>query len=184
MNKLINIVNLVLIICLAGCTSSTIETRKVKEGGGKNESVTLETIQERMNPIPLTPEVERDTAIREMLFRYVIASNQNEKIKVWFIDYGDNLDPPSGFLQRFADLKIKVKGISEATHDLNGVYDSVTQIRGAIAYAEIIRWLDETKAEVKFSYYVGSLWAGGETVIISYKDGKWVVSDIIEVWIS
>jgi hypothetical protein len=185
MGNSINIVNLVLIICLFSCTSST-ENRNVNEVGVKNEFVTLEAIQERMAPIPLNPGVERDASIREMLFRYVIASQKSEKIKVWFIDYGDNQDPPFGFLQRFIDLKIKVKGISEATRDdlRDGVYDSETQQRGAIAHAEIIRWLDETKAEVKYSYYVGGLWAGGETVIVSYKDGKWVVFDIIKVWIS
>lgn len=151
----------------------------------RHEPPTLESIQDAMGPIPKVPGLLRDLAIREMLLKYVIKNHVSEQIKIWFISFGNKTDPPAGFLQRFADMPIPVKNVSDvAIHPRTRVRDAKTGLEGAIATARIIRWLDPMTAEVEHAYYVHGVWAGGATMIIRYEDGKWTLVETSREWIS
>jgi hypothetical protein len=144
----------------------------------------LEEIQNYMRPIPSEPGPERDTALKEMLFRYVIENN--EQIGFWFIDYGNGQDPPQSFLDHFSDLEVSVKKLSEGSYHIvkQGVYDINTGQRGAIVRAKINRWLNQDTVEVEYSHHIDPQAAGGDIVLMSYKNGIWTIIEYLKSWVS
>lgn len=115
---------------------------------------------------------EDEWAVREMLIRTAISFRA--WVDVWFIDFGDEKDPPPDFLNRFDDLEVEIKGVSEASVSQTGyVKDRRTGRDGYIVRAQIIRWLDQDTAEVEYTDYGSPQAASGTRGIVNREDGKW-----------
>ena len=175
------LVGLLFAMFSAGCGKPMYETILV-EG---EVPPSFEEVAAEMAPLPFVSAYKRDLFVREMVLRYVMSSNNCDTIKVWFIDCSSETGLPSDFTNRFIDMTIPVKKLSQAKRYLpDGIWDAETGRRGAIAQAEIIQWIDTYTVEVKFSHYVGGTWAGGANKIIRYENGKWELLKIKDVWVS
>lgn len=175
-----------LAVCLTGCSASLADRTRSAEMAVPDEPVTIEEVSKEMGPMPMSPAPLKDMAVMEMLFRYVIRRYADEQIKVWFINCVDGEDPPPNFLKRFSDMPVPVKGVSAAVKPwIRGVRDSETGEQGAIAWARIIRWPDESTAEVEFSCYRHGLAAEGMTMMIRYESGRWKTKGApYNIWVS
>jgi len=130
--------------------------------------------------VTIRQEADKDLAVREMLIRLIIS--RRARAEVWFIDYGsgnstDMQDPPASFLSRFSDLQIKVKGVSSMKDDKYFVWDRETGKAGWRAYAQVVRWLDDTSAEVKFGDRHGPEASSRSEGVVRQEQGLWVLVD-------
>lgn len=127
-----------------------------------------------------SPESEKDLAVREMLIRYVIS--RRPWVELWFIDYGDGdsanmQDPPASFLKRFSDLPVTIKGVSSMNDDKVFVRDRETGKDGWRVYARVVRWLDDTTAEVKFGDRQAPESSSRSDGVVREELGQWVLVD-------
>jgi len=113
----------------------------------------------------------RETALlHELAFR-----DTNRVVFVSFSDsQGHPFDPLSDFLQRLHAAGIPAREGSQSSMDSRGgVADKVTGESGVVYSAGIIRWISDSRVEVRRACHAGNL-AGGATHFIMKKKGdKW-----------
>ena len=125
-----------------------------------------------------SPEAEKGLAVREMLIR--LAISRRPWVEVWFIDYGNGdsahmQDPPASFLKRFSDLQVTIKGVSSMNDDKVFVRDRETAKDGWRVYARVVRWLDDTTAEVKFGDRQAPESSSRSEGVVREEQGQWVL---------
>ena len=89
------------------------------------------------------------------------------------------IDPPDEFLKRFADRHFDVRKASQYPQkraDLTSLdRNPKTGSPDGIYTVEIVEWLNDTTAKVKYSMYRAPLWAAGYEAVAEKKDGKWQI---------
>jgi hypothetical protein len=130
--------------------------------------------------------------VREAVFRYQFTNNAAhgpaaaaKRIAVFYLSVGDkDQDPSEEFLMRFAGHTPPVRKVSACSTKKMRVEDKRTGERGLIFHVRSIRWISDTKAEVKGGYYEDGLSASGNTYTVVKRNGKWVVVEDKMKWIS
>ncbi len=127
--------------------------------------------------------------IREAVFRYQFdhdAPQQKPITKVHFISVESKQDPDNKFLRRFAGNEPVVKQASQSRFSDNGVdsvIDKTTGEAGIIFSVGKVNWINENEAEIKASYYVANLFAGGCNYKVVRQDEKWIVKGCLgNIW--
>jgi len=89
-------------------------------------------------------------------------------------EVGDWIEPPEGFVERFSDLSIIVRPVSDAKLIMGPQISKTDGRVGCIHYVQIVEWLDENRVRVNRGWYRGPLSA----VLVSgaiyrHSDGAW-----------
>lgn len=134
----------------------------------------------------IRPDAKADAEdeIREAVFRYQFdqdATQQKPITKIYFIAI-ENKDPDEPFLKRFAGSTPIVKKASQSGYSKNGVdsvIDKTTGEAGVIFGVGKINWINENEVEVKASYHVANLFAGGCNYRVARQDTAWVVKGCV-----
>ena len=154
------------------------------------------------DPPPDSSEADKTLAVREALVREAIRSH--EQVELWFLDdsgggnpprtFTDGLpadgfytmhiggaDPSDAFLERFSDLPVTIKKISDAIVpaplDFEDVRDRETGRAGWVVRARVALWLDERTAQAEYAVTSGRT-ASGEVWKVRYCSGKWELGRI------
>jgi len=118
---------------------------------------------------------EDDAFIYEALFRYIFEHNGSaaqQRAKTYFLLIGER-NPPRSFLQRFADQNPPVeKGWK------------YRRGRGLLFRVGEIKYIDADAVEIYGGYDEGNMSAGGYRYKLSKKQGKWMVVEEENIWIS
>jgi len=101
-------------------------------------------------------------------------------------------DPPEAFLERFEGRAYTVKKASGYPKidrtDLNNIFaadeNPETGVPNGIYTVEIIEWIDDTTARVKYSMRRAPLWAAGYEAVVEKKNGKWRIKEHGAFWVS
>ncbi len=134
----------------------------------------------------------QEDKIREVVFRYQFTNNAahgpataEKRIAAFYLSVGErDQDPSDEFMQRFAEHKPSVRKVSACSTKKMRVEDKQTGQRGLIFHVRSIKWISDTKVEVRGGYYEDGLSASGNIYTVVEKDGKWrVIKDKME-WIS
>lgn len=137
-----------------------------------------------------TGETDKSTSdeIRESVFRKEIASfslSLQFKDGIFFLSIGQGgSDPNDDFMRRLRDFGSKVKKQSMAKREIAGVKDRETGHPGIILYANDIKFISDTEAEIEGGYYINGKGAGGSTFTVKLEKDKWVVTKEVLLWIS
>ena len=98
------------------------------------------------------------------------------------------IDPPDEFLQRFAGRHFEVRKASqypESNRDWKALAKNPkTGVPDGLYTAEIVEWIDDTTAKVKYTMYRAPLWAAGYEAVVEKKDGKWRIKKHGAQWVS
>ena len=97
-------------------------------------------------------------------------------------------DPPKRLLSRFQGRRYRVMPVSAypkpkkmepfpPDNPKTGAPDGIYTV-------EIVRWLDQTTAEVKAEMYRDGLWARGFDAVVEEKDGRWRIKKRGSTWVS
>jgi hypothetical protein len=143
-------------------------------------------------PVDATPD-----NIREASFRYLFAYKspaRDPNVKLFFIafseaivpipsSFGDS-DPSDQFLSRFTFNAPPVRKFSKCNIALEGVFDKLTNERGALFRVGPITMLDSVHAEAQAGYFVGGLGGSGDILQLQKTDSAWVVIKDLVRWIS
>lgn len=131
---------------------------------------------------------ERELELREFIFRNEIAGPIRDEIV--YISFGYAVDsnwiePPDGFINRFSDLPVVVRSVSDANL-FNGGLTSKTDDRvGHIYYVQIVEWLDDNTVKTDHALYGGPMYGGGvRGAIYEYNDRKWTLKTRGQYYIS
>jgi hypothetical protein len=84
-------------------------------------------------------------------------------------------DPSAEFLTRFSSFSLPVRPASKAKMKEGAIVDSITENPAIIRSVDKIRWITETRVEVRTSYITGNLSGGGVILVLEFREGKWVV---------
>jgi hypothetical protein len=126
-------------------------------------------------------------AIREFLVRHYLKSFGKTKLVV-FLRFDKDTDPPDAFLERFADLKVRIRKWSKAkTVDSENsssqvIFDKDTNEPGVVIQVSGMKILDAGKAEVKGRVFKGRLWGYGGTFTVEKVDGRWKSLKEVSHW--
>jgi hypothetical protein len=137
-----------------------------------------------------------DLGVRELVLRRLLGSANEGTL--CFLSFGTCgktwISPPQGFVDRFSDLPVRFRPVSEARiplereKDSNGLFRSVEDRRtgksGKVYYVQILRWHGEHKVEVSAGVYGGSLDGFGARYIVEKQNGKWIISKQTHKWVS
>ena len=94
-----------------------------------------------------------------------------------FIFVGFNgADPGVSFMQRFADLRGRVRPLSSASTSSDGVFDQKSGQRGVLCSYQSIRWEASDKVQVEGKIFVAGSAGAGITYTLSLQGGKWRVT--------
>ena len=136
-----------------------------------------------------TSKTQAEDDIREAVFRYQFAHDATQQkpiTKIYFISIENNKDPDDRFLKRFAGSTPIVKQVSQAGYSKNGIdsiIDKTSGEAGIIFSVGIVNWINENEVEVKGSYYVANLFAGGCNYRIVRTDNVWIVKGCLnQMW--
>lgn len=131
-------------------------------------------------------EARDDLGLREFLLNRKLGmyAKTNE---VCYLSFGSkpgtnsdervSIDPPQEFLQRFAGRHFEVRKASQYPNSNTGGKSSVknpkTGIPDGIYTAEIVEWIDDTTARVKYSMYREPSWAFTSDAVAEKWNGNW-----------
>jgi hypothetical protein len=125
--------------------------------------------------------------IREVVFRYQIATNEVSKAKVYFLSIGlgekgrdmfdASHDPSADFMKRFDDLKAPIQKASASTFSSpdGWVVEKRSGKRGVLFEIRSVKWISETEVEVEGGFAAGMLYARGFTYTVKKEKSKWSV---------
>jgi hypothetical protein len=117
--------------------------------------------------------------LREFIFRNEIAGHSREAIAYISFGYAEDknwIEPPDGFVDRFSDLPVVVRPVSDANLFLGGLTSKTDGRVGCIYLVQIVEWLDDNTVRVNHGWYCGPLSAvlvDGE--VYQYTDGEWKI---------
>jgi hypothetical protein len=98
------------------------------------------------------------------------------------------VDPPDEFLQRFAGRYFAVRKASEypkgTGNRLQAEKNPKTGVPDGIYTAEIVEWIDDTTARVRYKMFRASLCAAGYEAVAEKKDGRWRIRKRGAQWVS
>jgi hypothetical protein len=138
-------------------------------------------------------EGDQIVAIQEAVFRYQFEHNASvvqQRADAFYLALGDPhektaIDPPAEFLARFAALKPRIAGYSEAERNETGwVIDKKTKKAGVIFFVHSIRKTGPDTAEAKGGYQEDKLSASGNTYHLKFGWRGWCVVGASMDWIS
>ncbi len=120
--------------------------------------------------------------VRETVFLYQFSHNASalkQKAKAYYLTIGTNgADPSDNLLKRFAGHKPPVFKISKLKPN------NKKEIDGLTFKITNLRWISETEVEVTGGYYEGPLSSSGGIYRVKKHNGKWIVLNYQEQWIS
>ena len=91
--------------------------------------------------------------------------------RVW----GDEIDPPAGFLERLADVAAVFQPVSE--------YHEETGENPVLLIVSVKKWISETEAHVLATRFrLGAGGAEGFTAVAKWSGGVWSIRERIESW--
>jgi hypothetical protein len=135
-----------------------------------------------------TTRVQDEDNIRETVFNHQFlhnASGGQQRVSNFYISV-ENGDPSDDFLKRFQNRKPAVRKVSQlpsnADQDKKEIIEDVED--GVIFRITKIAWTDKNTVEVEGGYYESGLSASGNTYTVTYRFGKWVVTEDRMNWIS
>lgn len=133
--------------------------------------------EEKKPPPPYDKSITERQAldIAEATFRYQFehnASGQQQKAPAYFLSLFGK-DPAEAFLKRFEGHKPPVKKGSEFKIG-----------KGLLFRVARIKRVSDAKVEVSGGYYEAGLSSSGNTYVVEFKNGKWVVTRDRMHWIS
>ena len=93
-------------------------------------------------------------------------------------------DPPPAFLTHFAKCPFKVRAASDYPAVTNGVSEAnaATGIPDGVYTVQIIRWIDDSTAQVRLSMYRSETWARGHDAIVERQNAGWEVREYLTKW--
>lgn len=142
--------------------------------------------------VTFEPDKTQEESIREVVIRDLLKGAGPSR--VYFVGCHDffrsenDADSSDAFLARFADLKLRIRKLSDSTtvkskNDKSQfVFDRASGDPGCIIGAATPRWIDQNKAEVDASVYAGKLNATGTRYVVERKGGKWIVVERVHTW--
>jgi hypothetical protein len=125
-------------------------------------------------------ETDAELDIRELFLRDLMSRHEGGPCFIAFAICGrDAIDPLDGFVDRFSDLGMPVYKASAA---LAGTYCTLpTGEAGALYSADVVRWIGDDKALVKFETCWGfDSMLGGEQYAVR-RLGKWMLSKVSSI---
>lgn len=95
-----------------------------------------------------------------------------------FVSFSDSqrreYDPPDSYLERLNMTGIPARKASQSTRDENAsIVDRITREPGAVYSAGVIRWLSNSKVEVRRGHHIASLAGSGTVCVMEKKGGEW-----------
>ena len=117
--------------------------------------------------------------IVEAIFRYQIGKHESEFYFLELIDKaGESVDPPSGFMRRFSDVKASMQKRTDVkfVRPLNVATDAASGKPGLVLTVSKLKWISDTEVEANGFVFAHGLNAEGYSYTLEKRTGKWIVT--------